>query len=212
MRKKEKILIFGAGGHGKVVLDILLETDVDVIGFLDDDRNKIDFKIRGIKVLGGFSYLENKKNIGIALGIGDNKIRENIFKAVKKIQLPLASAIHPKTVISKNVQLGQGVVVMAGVVINPGAILGDGVVVNTGATVDHDCYLKKFSQVWPGAHLAGSVRVGEFSYIGTGASIVNNIKIGKNVIIGAGAAVVSDIADDVVAVGVPAKVIKNNKK
>ncbi|MEW6679862.1 MAG: acetyltransferase [bacterium] len=210
MKRNDKILIFGAGGHGKVVLDILLENRTNVSGFLDEDNRKIGKKINGFEVLGDWSYLEGKSYVKIALGIGNNEARWKVYHKTKSLGVGVISAIHPKAIISQDVKMGEGIVVMPGAVVNPGAVLENGVVVNTGATVDHDCYLEQFCQIWPGAHLAGTVKVGGFSYIGTGASVIQNIKIGKNVIIGAGAAVISDIPDEVTVVGVPAKVIKRN--
>ena len=210
MNRKDKVVIFGAGGHGKVILDILLESKANIAGFIDDDEKKTGQTIHGFEILGNWSYLRNKKSIKIALGIGNNKIRENIFKKAKSKGIKLYSAIHPKAVVSRQTKLGEGVVIMAGAVVNPGSILEDGVVVNTGATIDHDCCLKRFSHIWPGAHLAGTVHVGEFSYVGTGASVIQNIKIGSKVMVGAGAVVISNIPDGVTAVGVPAKIIKKN--
>lgn len=207
----EKVVIFGASGHGKVVLDILLEAGFDVLGFLDDDRQKIGQEIRGLKVLGGWSYLRDKvASIRIALGIGNNIIREKIFKKAKDIGVEAVSAVHPKAIVARDVKIGEGVVIMPGAVVNTGTIIEDGVVVNTGATVDHDCCLKRFCQIWPGAHLAGNVRVGEFSYVGTGGVVIQNITIGKNTMIGAGAVVISDVPDNVTVVGNPGKVIKKN--
>jgi len=177
--KKDKIVIFGAGGHGKVVLDILIESGMTILGFIDDDKAKIGQKIRGFNVLGDFAYFEKKKSVTLVLGIGNNVIREKIFNKAKNMGIGITSAVHPKAIVSKDVKLGEGVVIIPGAVINSGTVLEDGVVINTGASVDHDCYLGRFSQVWPGAHLAGSVRVGEFSYIGTGAAVIQNINIGK---------------------------------
>jgi acetyltransferase EpsM len=208
MYMKEKILIFGAGGHGKVILDILIESGKEVLGFLDENQTKWKEKINGFEVLGGWDYLAGKSSLKIALGIGNNQIREKIYRMAKGKGIAIISAIHPRSVLSSHVVLGEGVVVMPGAVINAGSILEDGVVVNTGASVDHDCYLARFCQVWPGAHLAGTVRVGEFSYVGTGVSVIQNINIGKNVMVGAGAAVIANIPDNVTVVGVPARIIK----
>jgi sugar O-acyltransferase (sialic acid O-acetyltransferase NeuD family) len=206
--KKEEVLIYGAGGHGKVVLEILLSNNkVKVLGFLDDQPKKTGLKIRGYKILGGWSYLKDNKGAKVVLGIGNNEIRKAIFEKMKKIGVKVETAIHAKSILSKDTKIGEGVVIMPGAIINPGVIIEEGVVVNTGATVDHDCRLRSFCQIWPGAHLAGSVEVGALSYIGTGAAVTQNIKIGKNVTIGAGAAVISNISDNVVAVGVPAKEI-----
>ena len=205
--KRDKIIIFGAGGHGKVALDILIESGANILGFLDDDRSKIGQKIRGVKILGNFSDLDKKIPIKLVLGIGNNVARFKIFKRAKAMGISLISAVHPKTIISKDVKIGQGVVIMPGAVINAGVIIEDGVVVNTGATVDHDCCLEKFCQIWPGAHLAGSVRVGEFSYVGMGASIIQNINVGKKSIIGAGAVVISNVPDKATIVGNSGRII-----
>ena len=210
MNNKDKIVIFGAGGHGKVVLDILSEMGADVIGFIDDDKRKKSTKISGVEVLGDLSTVKNR-NLKVALGIGDNIARCKVFKKAQALGLKMASAIHPKAVVSQDAQIKEAVVIMPGAVVNAGAILEDGAVVNTAATVDHDCRLERFCQVWPGAHLAGNVRVGEFSYVGTGASVIQNIRIGKNVMIGAGAVVVRDVPDDVTAVGVPARVLQDKR-
>ncbi len=207
-----KIYIYGSGGHGKVVLDILLEFGADVAGFIDDDTSKKGQKIRGVEVLEDCSCLKEKKQISVALGIGNNKIRQEKFNKVINMGYSVINALHPKSIIARDVKLGKGIVIMPGAVVNSGSIIEDGVVVNTGATVDHDCHLSRFCQIWPGAHLAGTVSVGESSYIGTGASIIQNLIIGKNVMIGSGAAVIENIPDNVTVVGVPAKVIKERQK
>lgn len=195
-----------------MVLDILLESGVEVAGFIDDDLSKKGQKIRGIEVIGNWECLAGNNDIGIALGIGNNKMRKEAFNKAVKMGFKAVNVLHPKAIISKDVRFGRGVVIMPGTVVNPGSVIEDGVVVNTGATIDHDCHLGRFCQIWPGAHLAGTVKVGEFSYIGTGASVIQNLKIGKNVMIGAGAAVVTDVPDNVTAIGVPAKAIEENKR
>lgn len=211
-KKKESVVIFGAGGHGKVVLDILLNAGHTVVGFLDEDVSKIGSEVCGYKVLGDWSYFTETSTISIALGIGNNEVREKVYKKAKQFGCPIFTAIHPKSTISQFASIGEGVVVMPGAVINPGVTILDGVVINTGATVDHDCILEKFCHIWPGAHLAGTVRIGAYSYIGTGSAVIQNLTIGKQVVVGAGAAVVCDIADNVTVVGVPAKVLKIRKR
>lgn len=208
--KKNGIVIFGSGGHGKVVLDILIESGHDILGFIDDNKDKAGQIIRGFKVLGDWAYAKKNSSVKIALGIGNNRDREKIFRKVKNMDLVVISAIHPAAVVSKDISMGEGVTIMPGAIINTGAVLEDGVVINTAASIDHDSHLGRFSQVWPGAHLAGAVTVGEFSYIGTGAAVIQNINIGKNVIIGAGAVIISDVPDNVTIVGNPGKVIGKN--
>ncbi|MFA5097236.1 MAG: acetyltransferase [Candidatus Margulisiibacteriota bacterium] len=206
-----KAVVFGSGGHGKVVLDILLESGVDVKGFIDDDVSKHGAVINGKKILGGWDYLMNNKGVKIALGIGNNKIRASVFEKAKELGIEVVNAIHPKAVVSRSVKLARGIVIMPGVVVSTDTAIEDGVCVNTCASVDHDCRLKQFCHIWPGANLAGAVEVGEYSYVGTGASVIQNLKIGNNAMIGSGAAVISNIPDRATAVGVPAKVIKEAK-
>lgn len=206
----KKIVIFGAGGHGKVVLDILLECGLDVEGFLDQDIKKTGQKISGHSILGDWSYLEKNKNVSLSLGIGNNIMRQQVFIKAKTMGFSIISAIHPKAAISRDTIIKDGAVIMANVAINPGTVVEEGVIVNTGATVDHDCILGKFSHICPGVHLAGTVTVGEFSSIGIGTAVKQNTNIGKYVIVGAGAAVVKDIPDNVTAVGIPAKIIKQH--
>lgn len=208
---KRDVVIFGAGGHGRVILDILSESGRKVIGFLDENKDKAGHLFNGVPVLGGWDYLKANNICEVALGVGDNTARHTIFRKLKSMDILIASAVHPKAVISKHVKMAEGVVVMGGVVINTGTVLEEGVVVNTSSSVDHDCHLGMFCQIWPGAHLAGNIKIGKFSCIGTGASLVPGIKIGKKVIIGAGAAVISNIDDGATAVGVPAKIIKRVK-
>lgn len=205
----KKVAIFGGGGHGKVILDILLESGAEVAGFLDDDPKKAGAVVCGYKVLGGFAYLEGKTgSLSLALGIGDNKIRRKIFDRAVAAGVEVVSAVHPSAAVSRLATVARGAAIMAGAVVNPDATIGEGAVVNTGATVDHDCRLERFCQVWPGAHLAGTVRVGEAAYIGTGASVIPGITIGKDARIGAGAAVLSDVAEGTTVVGVPARPVK----
>ena len=206
-----KTVIFGCGGQGKVALDILLESGVDVAGFVDEDGSKHGLIVNGKKILGGWDYLIKNKDMAIVLGIGNNRIRESVFKKAKEIDLKVVNAVHPKACISRTVKIGLGVVIMPGAVINTNTEIEDGVCVNTGASVDHDCYLGRFCQIGPGANLAGTVRVGEYSYVWTGASVIQNLKIGCNAVIGSGAAVIRDIPDGATAVGVPAKVVKVTK-
>ncbi|MBI4234983.1 acetyltransferase [Candidatus Peregrinibacteria bacterium] len=204
------IFIFGAGGHGKVILDILMECDLKIQGFIDENPEKVGQTVSGYPILGGWEVLEKSKNAALSLGIGNNIMREKTFAKAQSLGCDILSAIHPRATISRDTKIGEGSVIMANAVINPGVIMEEGVVVNTGATVDHDCFLKRFCHVHPGGNLAGRVILGEFSYVGTGTAIIQTLTIGKNVIIGAGAAVVKDLPDNVTAVGVPAKIIKHH--
>jgi len=204
------IVILGAGGQGKVVLDILKKNNHHVIGFIDDDKNKKGKLINNVKVLGNFLDInKTKKNIdGIVIGIGDNNIRSDYFLKIKKLNLKIVNAIHPNTIISENVKIGKGVIIVGGAVVNTNVKIGNNVIINTGATVDHDCVLGDNSQICPGVNLAGNVKIKKNAFIGTGAVINPGICIGENSIVGSGSTIIRDVPKNVVVVGMPGKIIK----
>ena len=210
-----KIIVIGAGGHGKVCIDAINSMNkYQIVGFIDDNEKMIGTEVYNMSVLGTvqdlLSGLEDSPK-GVFISIGENKVREKIFRQVEN-KFEIINAIHSKAVLSDSVEMGKGVLVVAGTIVNADSKIGDGAIINTGATVDHDNKIGKFAFIAPGAHLAGKVTVGDFSHIGIGASILQNISIGSNTTIGAGAVVVKDIPDNCVAYGIPAKIMKENKK
>ena len=210
-----KTLIIGAGGHGKVVLDILQQDpNIEVAGFIDDDVSKHGKRINGIRVFGGFSIIQeifDEIDSGI-VGIGDNPVRAVFFKKMQDIGLDAVTAIHPRAVIAGTAKIGSGTVVAANAVINPDVVIEDNCIINTSATIDHDCLIAGHVHVSPGANIAGNVSIGKYSHIGIGASVVNGIVIGQNATVGAGAVVIEDVPDNAVVAGVPAKIIKYNNE
>jgi sugar O-acyltransferase (sialic acid O-acetyltransferase NeuD family) len=210
--KSKTVLIYGASGHGKVVIDIVeRQGEYTIAGLLDDDPAMQGKDFCGYAVSGGLEMLTKNAphSQKLILALGDNNVRKGLWAKVKPLGYELACAIHPSAQIGKDVSIAPGTVIMANVVINSGSRIGENVIVNTGATVDHDCLIGDYAHISPGTHLAGNVRVGERTHIGIGSAIISNITIGKGSIIGGGAVVVADIPDDVTAVGVPAKVIKD---
>jgi len=211
---KDKVLIYGASGHGRVIIDIVeRERRSRIVGLLDDDLAIQGRNFCGYPVLGGFELLDGETyhDCKLILAIGDNRARRRLWEKLRELRYKLACAIHPSAQIGKDVSIGPGTVIMANTAVNSGTQIGENVIINTGATIDHDCVIEGYVHISPGAHLAGNVSVGEFSWIGIGASIVQGVKIGEDVIIGAGAAVIDDIPDNVTAVGVPARVIKRHE-
>lgn len=197
------MIIFGASGHAKVIIDILQNNSICIEKIIDDNP-KVE-EIFGIKVEKNTnSYSSDKEAI---IGIGNNEIRKKI---AEKYDFQYQVAIHPKAVISKYSQLGEGSMVMANSVINPSVEIGKHCIINTGAVVEHDCQIADFVHISPNASLAGNVRVAEGAHIGIGASVIQGVKIGKWATIGAGAVVIRDVPDFAVVVGNPAKVIKQN--
>jgi UDP-perosamine 4-acetyltransferase len=205
----------GAGGHAKVVLDVLkLAGGSEVVGLLDRDAELWGKRFLGVPVLGGdelLSGLRCQKVDFAFIGVGstgDTRPRRRLYEMAREYGLTMLQAIHPNAVVSSSASLCDGVSVMAGAIINPDARLGSNVVVNTGALVEHDCILEDHVYVATGAHLGGSVHVGEGAHVGMGASVRQGVRIGRGSIVGAGAAVVEDVPDNVVVVGVPARILR----
>lgn len=211
----KRVIGLGAGGHAKVVLEILQSLgEYEVIGLLDPKASLWGTSVLSARVLGDDRLLPELRQQGvqyafIGLGsVGDTEPRRRLYDKAREHGFEIADAIHPQSVISPSAILGNGLTVMAGVVVNACVHLGVNGIINTGAIVDHDCVIGDHVHIATGAHLAGAIHVGEGTHIGLGASIIQGISIGKNVIVGAGAVVVKDIPDGVIAVGVPARVIK----
>lgn len=208
-----KFVIFGAGGHGKVILDILKKNKIDITGFLDDDKSKSKTEFQNYPILGDMQYCGSEESIlgdkfrGI-VAIGDNKRREKVLTKLLKLGMVPFNVFHPTATIADDVTFGKGNVVMAGVVINPGSKIGNNTIINTACSIDHDNILEDHVQVCPGAHLAGEVTVKKYSFIGTGAIVNPGIKIGLNSIISSGAVIIKDIPDNVVVAGNPSRIIK----
>lgn len=208
-----RIVIVGAGGHGRVVLDILrLNTRYEIISFVDADPRLKNSKIKDLGVLGDLGVLRRMKIgeevEGAIVAIGDNYVRSTAAKLICEIGISLISAIHPSSIVANSSEIGAGSVICAGTVIGVDTRLGKNVIINTGATVDHDVGIGSNVHISPGVHLAGGVSVGENTHIGTGASVIPNIAVGSDVVIGAGAVIIKDIPDRAVAVGVPSRIIR----
>jgi len=213
-----KILILGASGHAKVIINLIeLAGQHEVVGLVAEDRPE-DGTFCGYPVVGGVEDLDavcrEYAVAGLVAGVGDNFRRSEVIRRATEIcpDSRFVSAAHPSAQIAGDVELGVGTVVMAGAVLNPGMQVGRHCIVNTGACVDHDGLLSDFVSVAPGATLGGNVRVGEGSAISLGASVIHGITIGADTVIGAGAVVVRDIPANVVAYGVPARVIRSRAK
>ncbi|MFJ7363440.1 acetyltransferase [Peribacillus frigoritolerans] len=204
---KNKLLIIGASGHGKVVADIALKMNKWVsIAFLDDNEN-IKSSM-GIEVIGKSTDVFNHvQDYDIFVGIGDNFTREKVHRKLEAKGVYIPTLIHPTAVIGEKVELASGTVVMAGVVVNCCTIIGKGCIINTGATVDHDNIIEDFVHISPGAHLAGTVKVGKGSWLGIGSVVSNNVYITSRCIVGAGAVVLRDITETGTYVGVPSSKI-----
>ena len=207
------VVIVGAGGHGRVIYDSLRHMGTKVLGFLDTNK-PIGTKVRDLTVIGHHSdVLKYSDRAEIIIGIGDNWIRSEMRRQLLEISpnILFGKAIHPSAVISKDVLIGSGTVVMAGAVINTATKIGEHAIINTSASIDHDCEIGEFSAIQPGAVLGGEVNLGEFCTIALGARVIHGIKIGSHTVIGAGATVLKNLPAFSVAYGSPAKVIRSRK-
>jgi sugar O-acyltransferase (sialic acid O-acetyltransferase NeuD family) len=208
-QNKCRVIVWGAGGHGKVIVDALLASEsCTVVGILDDDKTKAGTKILGVLVSHAPADLKALSETldfdHVAIGIGDNYARYKKFQQVKSCGLTPMNVIHPSAQISRFVELGVGITILAGAVINPGTVIEDNACVNTAASIDHDNYLEVSCHVFPNATLTGGVRIGRFAYVGSGAVVAPNLVVNKYSQVGAGAVVLKDVVEGALAAGVPA--------
>ena len=200
----DKVILVGAGGHAKVIADIVLKSGDQLLGFLDDDPTKTF--VLGYPVLGRIEDWEKfSKEAKFLLAIGNNHVREALAETLK---VDWYIAIHPSAQIGIDVVIGEGNAVMANAVINPGARIGKHCIVNTAAVVEHDNQIEDYVHVSVGARLGGTVQIGRASWIGIGAAVKNNVTICGDCLVGAGAGVVKDLFEPGEYVGVPVKKVR----
>ena len=202
---KDKLIIIGASGHGKVVADIAIKMNKwQSIVFLDDDQ-AIKISI-GLEVIGktadAFTY---KDEADFFVAIGNNAVREKVQEKLIEDGLNVVSLIHPSAVIGTDVEIGIGSVVMAGVVVNSSTRIGKGCIINTSSSLDHDNVIEDYVHISPGVRTAGSVEIGKRTWVGIGSVISNNVNICSGCKVGAGAVVVKDITEPGTYVGVPVR-------
>ena len=206
---KDAVIVIGSSGHAKVVIE-LLQAMGDQVDFCVGDPNSASMCM-GLPVLNGDEHLRRLRDEGYSrafVAVGSNAIRTRLADLTIRLGFRLVNAVSPQAIISPSASLGEGVAVMAGAVINAQAVVEDLAIINTGATVDHDCRIGRGVHIAPQCGLAGNVIVGAGSLLGIGCKVIPNMRIGSEVTIGAGGVVVSEIPDGVVAVGVPARVVK----
>jgi len=208
---KEKIFVYGASGHAKVVIDVIERQGLFDIAFLvDDDTSLKGNDVYGYRVLGGKEELLGQREhvtSGI-VAIGSNTARVKVAGWLMGNGFLLVTAIHPAAELARGVTLGAGTVVMAGVVVNSDAHIGGNVILNTRASFDHDCTIGDGVHIAPGATLCGTVRVGDGAFVCAGATVIPNISIGVEAVIGAGSTVIRDVPDRATVVGSPAKMVR----
>lgn len=205
------LIVIGAGGHAKVLIEALLHAGLPLAGIVDADPARHGTTLLDQPIRGGDDLIlaHTPADVLLVNGLGsiaDPSLRVRIFETFKGHGFNFESVIHPSAIVASDTLIGEGVQIMAGTVIQPGCRLGDNSIVNTGTTIDHDCLIGKHVHLAPGVTLSGGVTVGEEAHIGTGATVIQGITIGPKTIVGAGAVVIRDVPENSTVSGVPAKV------
>jgi len=198
------IILYGVGGHAKVVLDCIeSQNKYKVAKILDDNKNITKFKGRNVY----HPEIDEIFTLPIIISIGNNEVRKKI-----SLKHPFKSPIiiHKEAFVSASATIGAGSVIMPKAVVNADSKIGKHCIINTSAVVEHDCEIENYVHISPNATISGNVKIDEGTWIGAGAVAKNNISIGKWATIGAGAVVVKDVPDYAVVVGNPARIIKYN--
>ncbi len=206
---KEPVIVLGAGGHAKVLVDTLRRLAAEIVALVDAAPGGPG-SVLGVPVLRGEETVlrRDPEKIRLVNGIGSTgstRKRAGVYQKFRERGYRFAAVVHPAAVVAGEVTIGEGVQIMAGAVIQPGCSIGADTIVNTGATVDHDCRIGDHVHIAPGATLSGGVVVGDGVHIGAGATVIQGVRLGAGSIVGAGAVVLKDVAAAATVVGVPAK-------
>ncbi|WP_424094571.1 acetyltransferase [Moorena producens] len=212
------VIGLGAGGHAKVVIEILQRySQYKLVGLLDSNPELKGKSLLGVPILGDDEQLPLIKAQGVeyffvGLGSTSNLVpRRRLYELACSFGMKPVTAVHPSAMISPSVLLGEGATVMAGAIINAEVRVGENVIVNSGAIVEHDCVIGHHVHIATSARLGGAVYVRDNTHIGIGAVIRQLIQVGKGSVIGAGAVVVKDVPDGQILIGNPARLLRRSQ-
>lgn len=194
------MILYGASGHAKVIMDICKRNNVKINTIIDDNTKILSLLGQNVIPFNAFKSKDDQ----FIISIGNNRVRKGV---VSKLKATYGIAIHPNSVIDESVKINDGSVIMAGSIINSSTKIGKHCIINTSSSIDHDCVLGDFVHISPNATICGGIEIGEGSHIGAGAIIIPGIKIGKWSTIGAGAVVIKNVPDGATVVGNPGKIV-----
>lgn len=205
-----RLILLGAGGHARVLVDALSLTGRSVTGYVAPSAERTHPGLAALHHLGGDEALDGMRPDAVVLvnGIGSTGNigpRRQAFERARALGFRFETVIHPHAVVAADVVLGEGAQIMAGVVLQPGVEIGANAIVNTGAVLDHDARIGDHVHVAPRACLAGAVVVEPLCHVGAGATVIQNIRIGAAAIVGAGAVVVHNVPTATMVIGCPAR-------
>jgi sugar O-acyltransferase (sialic acid O-acetyltransferase NeuD family) len=197
------MLIYGAGGHARVLISCLKANRLPVDAIFDDDETR--HQILGYKVDGVYQS-DKYPATPVLIAIGSNQLR---YQIAKRIRHPFGIQVHPSALVDESVKIGAGSVILHGSIIQTGAKIGEQVIINTGARIDHDCLIADYVHIAPGSILCGHVEIGSFTLVGAGSVVIPGIKIGMHCHIAAGSVITRNIPDGSVVRGNPGRIIKS---
>lgn len=212
-----KLVVVGAGGCGREVLQLALhqngvEPTWDILGFVDDNKNLKGAKINGLPVLGDIDWLAaNAAGKYVVIALGEPELKKRVGERLQGTGIRYATLIHPTAVIGEFVELGEGTMVCAGAVLTVNIKVGKHVIINVNCFIGHDAVIEDYVTLAICTNVMGEVTVGEGCYVASGVTIRNRVYIGPKTIIGLGSTVVGNLPGGIVALGCPAKVVRENK-
>jgi sugar O-acyltransferase (sialic acid O-acetyltransferase NeuD family) len=209
------VIIMGAGGHAKVLIETLHLLGASILGITDPNESLHGQNMMGVPIIGNdrkiWDFVDNKTiQLVNALGsTNDTKARQTLFNTWQKRFYNFPAIIHPRAILPRHIHLFQGVQILAGAIINPNVKIEKNTIVNTGAIVEHDCIIGEHVHLAPGVRVAGNVTIGNSSHVGIGSTIIQGLTIGSNCLIAAGAVVIRSVPDNSIVMGVPGKIVKD---
>ena len=203
------LIVFGAGGHGRVAADAAMASGA-FSRVLASDRNPVTWGgelLPGVPVLSPQDAAALSGPRAVHVAIGDNPMRRDEAARLASVG-PLATIVHPRASVAASARVGPGCLITAQCVVGPMAELGEGAIVNHGAVVDHDCRIGAWAHIAPGVKLGGAVQVGETALVGAGSTVLRNLRVGTGATLGAGAVLLQDLPDGEAWAGVPARPLR----